>query len=461
MGINAQDPMKSSKFSISDWSRPASILLNFKFNRSQLGTSALGVLLIKLFSMVILFANTVLLAKILGRENFGAYSFVLSLINVASIPVIFGLPNLIKREVAKTTATSDWSLQRGLLLRADQLAFLFSIVILAGIILSSGWLVALLGENRWKALLSGMLVIPLGAFLAIRGASLMGLKRVALGHLPEFVIRPGVFCVLLLVTSGVSTQVEFSAGKAMGLFVISSAIALVISWTAFYKYRSKELRIAPHQYRTSDWLGSLVPLGLFSGLSMINGQTDLLILGAFRSDAEVGDYRISVQLATLIVFGLSIVNATIAPHIAHFYAIQDLASIEKLMKTCSRLLFGLTCLTIFLLYIGGPYLIHFFFGADYAESFFPFLILSVGQTINALVGSVALLLNMTGHEKLALKGMVIAATLNVTLNLLLIPFLGMYGAAIATTITLVAWNLLLYLQVRRVLNINPSWLINI
>ena len=74
-------------------------------------------------------------------------------------------------------------------------------------------------------------------------------------------------------------------------------------------------------------------------------------------------------------------------------------------------------------------------------------ILAVGQLYNSLSGSVLNFLNMTGFEKLVSKIIFSAALLNIILNYFLIPqfdqkegWIGIEGAAIASTICLIYWN---------------------
>ena len=69
--------------------------------------------------------------------------------------------------------------------------------------------------------------------------------------------------------------------------------------------------------------------------------------------------------------------------------------------------------------------------------------LALGQLVNAGMGSVGALLNMTDHERDTLRGVAIAAVANVVLGLVLIPLYGLEGAAIATAVPLIIWNLLL------------------
>ena len=96
------------------------------------------------------------------------------------------------------------------------------------------------------------------------------------------------------------------------------------------------------------------------------------------------------------------------------------------------------------------------FGEEYADGRIALAILCVGQLTNALVGSVGFLLNMTGNERDVAKGFAIAAIINIALNLVLIPLFGIEGAAFATAVSMMVWNVLLYRQARAKLGIDSS-----
>jgi O-antigen/teichoic acid export membrane protein len=75
-------------------------------------------------------------------------------------------------------------------------------------------------------------------------------------------------------------------------------------------------------------------------------------------------------------------------------------------------------------------------------------ILCVGSVVSTATGSVRMLANMTGHENDALKAFMWSAVLNVILNALLIPYFGIEGAAFATAVSVIVWNLVLVGRIR-------------
>ena len=65
----------------------------------------------------------------------------------------------------------------------------------------------------------------------------------------------------------------------------------------------------------------------------------------------------------------------------------------------------------------------------------------VGQIINAFSGSVGVIMQMTGRERLFQNILIVALIINIGMNFLLIPTYGIIGAAIASSASIVFWNL--------------------
>ena len=61
---------------------------------------------------------------------------------------------------------------------------------------------------------------------------------------------------------------------------------------------------------------------------------------------------------------------------------------------------------------------------------------------------------MTGHEKVLRNNVAVHTLMNLILNLLLIPPLGIIGAAIASTVSLASRNLVAMFEVRKHLSIS-------
>jgi len=98
---------------------------------------------------------------------------------------------------------------------------------------------------------------------------------------------------------------------------------------------------------------------------------------------------------------------------------------------------------VLLFTIRGAWFLGLAFGEAFTTSATALAIITVGQVINAVTGPVGYLLIMSGHENKATFSVGIGAGLNLLLNVILILFWGIEGAAVATAVTLGVVNLLM------------------
>jgi len=125
------------------------------------------------------------------------------------------------------------------------------------------------------------------------------------------------------------------------------------------------------------------------------------------------------------------------------------SKLQNIVTNAARISFiGALAITA-IFFIFGDRILAIAFGEEFAPGYWTLIILCLGQLISAFAGSVGFILNMTWHEKDAAFGVFIAGTVNVILNFLTIPHLGMIGAAIATASSMVIWNVILIYFVRK------------
>jgi O-antigen/teichoic acid export membrane protein len=366
-----------------------------------------------------------------------------------------GIPNLAVREIAATNARNDWAHMRGFIARAHQ-----AIGVLTLVPMAVAAAILFVWAEKWEpvklqSMAVALILLPLVSLGALRGAMLRGLRKVVLGQLPEHIFRPVTFLVLILLMMLVAGNFMSPVG-VIALRVAATALAFLGGLYLFLRHRPPELADTEPRFTTSIWLKSSIPFGLTAGLQLINGRTDILLLGIFRPDAEVGIYNVAVQIAALVIFGLRVVNAIQAPHIAHLYAEGDMQRLQKMITKSSRAVLTTTVPIVLVIMVFGDEIIRIAFGGEYRGAYIPLVILSVGQLINASMGSVANLLNMTGHERDTTRSIFIGAVVNLTLGISLTPNWGMTGAAIATAATLVTWNVVMWRKVYLRLGIETS-----
>jgi len=409
-------------------------------------------LILKIINIFLSLVSGILIARILGSGGYGHIAYAMALIQILSIPTVMGLPNLIVRETAAYHSRKDYARMRGLLIRANQVVFMLSIFLVfiagaAATIYSDHF-----SSTGYHTFLIALLLLPLLGLKALRSATLRGLRYITLGLAPEMFIQPALY-IILIAGSFFAFRLEMTPQFVMILNVIATGIAFIIG--AFFLIISlpKKIKTSDAVYDTSSWFKSALPFMFLGAMRLVSQRTDIIMLGFFRPIEEVGVYRAVVHGATLIVFVLTAVNMALAPVVAGLYSEGKSIQLQRLVTISARVILILTIPIAILLFIWGPWMLSFLFGDEFRTGGNALRILCMGQIVNAGVGSVGILLNMTGHERFAVAGITVAAVLNIVLNAIFIPKFGINGAAIATAISLIVWNLLLCWWVYKYLGI--------
>jgi len=193
-----------------------------------------------------------------------------------------------------------------------------------------------------------------------------------------------------------------------------------------------------------------MPMLMSDTMVFVIGQTDVLMLGMFRTEAEVGYYAIAVKLATLTTFVLQAINSMAAPKFSELYHTGKMEELFYVAKKSTKLIFATTIPILFCLIVFGRPILDIVFGHDFIVAYPALLFLAAGQFINSISGSSGTFLNMIGKQKVFRNIMAIAAMLNIGLNLLLIPHFGIKGAALTSMISLCFWNIstLIYMKIK-------------
>lgn len=190
-------------------------------------------------------------------------------------------------------------------------------------------------------------------------------------------------------------------------------------------------------------------------------NTDILMLASFTDDATVGVYSVYVKLGALMSIAITAVNSMYAPKAAKLYGAGKIQELKILTKRATLLSFSVSC-AIFLVITLVHQPVLSFYGPIFLLHTTTFYILLFSLLCNAFYGSIGMLLNMTGKQNRFFLIMLSAAILNIVLNYILIPQLGPVGAALATLATVLYWNTLAAITVKKAYNFTtfPSAFIN-
>lgn len=428
--------------------RVARLLPEGSFEK-RVASGALGSIALKVANAGLAFATGVVLARWLGAEAYGAYAFAFAWSVLLGVPAILGLDRLVVRSFAQDRAAGRWGHMRGLY-RLANLGVVSIALLLTGIAAAAGQ--ATLDGDVRTTFLVAMLLVPLLALTRVRKAAMQGLERVVAGQLPEMLLLHLIF--LALVTGAWATGGEGSV-LAMWLQVAATGAAFLVGAVLLWRARPAEMAEAQPAYDTRAWLRAALPLMLLSGIHVVNGRLDIVMLGWLDGVEAAGIYDVATKGSDLVTFMLIAINQALAPAMAVLVATGKTERLQRLLTKASRfVLLAALPLAASLLLLGNLFLD--LFGSGFEDGRGALTVLTLSQLFNATAGPVGLLLIMANREKSAAWGYAAAAGLNAALNLILIPRMGVTGAALATAASTVVWNLLFIAFVIRWIGVRPT-----
>lgn len=182
------------------------------------------------------------------------------------------------------------------------------------------------------------------------------------------------------------------------------------------------------------------PILVTSLIFILLSWVDRFFVGFFQDEQTVAIYDVAAKLAILVSFNLDAVNSILAPKVVELYEAQQKDRLQQLVRFSANIS-GLISLSTLAFVLIGHDLLLGIFGPEYQEGWILLFVLAFGQLANCFSGSVGILLQMTGYQKRYQRIMIAGLVVNIVLNLLLAPFYGAMGVALATFASILTWNL--------------------
>ncbi len=422
--------------------------------KAILARGGLSSFIVKSLGVLLTFILNIVLARTLGAKEYGIYVLSFSWIALLGILATVGLDIAIIRFVPTYNKQKKWALLKGIILKSRQISILSSTIIAILSILIALALRNHINRDLEYTFLTGCVLLPLYVIVRINQAIFRGFKKIILALTPESVGHPLLLiCIAILFYSYYP-----SALKASYMMIVTVIIYLIISVITFIILN----RILPYNieeitpsFKTSDWIKVAIPLFLISGLYIILSRTDIVMVGAIKNAKASGCYSVASNVSAFVAFGLLSINSILAPMISEYHGMGDKKSLQGLITTASLIITAFSIPVAIFLVVCGKWILQLF-GTAFLTAYPALVILIIGQTISSLIGSVGYIMIMTGHQNAAAKIVLVGAIGNILLNCILIPIWGMNGAAVATTISTIWWNVAMYIFVKKRLHIEPT-----
>ena len=372
--------------------------------------------------------------RVLGAESIGKVSYAQSIISYFSLIAMLGVSSYAIREGAKRrTEKEEFSrfvnevFTLNVIFTAVAYILLFVCLTLVKdlqqysgllLLLSSSLILTTLGVDWMNTVFEDYLFITIRSIIT---------------HLASLVIL-FVF---------VRTSEDYYAYAMMA--VATNGIICISNWFYCKKYAKLRLTLHPNVRK------HLIPLLILFANNVsvsIYTNSDTTMLGWFKGDYYVGLYTVSVKIYTIIKNLLVAVYAVSIPRLAYYIGSQKKKEFKHLYSNMWSYLSLLLVPAAVGLVCVSPEIIYFMGGEEFTDSVVSLQLLAVALIFAIFGGLVTACLNITiGREKDNLIATVIAAVLNIGLNLIFIPLFNHNGAAFTTLLSEAFVLLFCYIRV--------------
>lgn len=220
-------------------------------------------------------------------------------------------------------------------------------------------------------------------------------------------------------------------------FTIISVFCTVIICIINCFYTSKYIKFSiTSKVNISQHLPPLLVIFLSSLVSSIYLNSDLTMLGIIKDDTDVGIYKVSTQIYGMVKTMLNAVVVVMIPRMAYYFKSNNIQEFRNLLARAFSSILIIVIPAMCGLIMVAKDIVYILAGDEYSRSIIPLQILSVALVF-ATIGNICVsgVLITIKKEKSALGIAVISASCNVVFNIFMIPLISSIGAAITTLLS--------------------------
>jgi O-antigen/teichoic acid export membrane protein len=420
-------------------------------DRGRLQRDALAAFVIRVLGAGLLYLSQVVLARWMGGFEYGIYVFVWTWVLVLGGLSNLGISTLMIRLLPEYREKGDLDLARGLLRYGRMMTFAAStLMALAGLLalrLVGGQLSSYYVLPAYLALVC----VPMVTLTDVQDGIGRGRGWMGIALLPPYVLRPLLVLLAMTVAHGLGwpTSAETAVGAAIAATWATAAVQTVL----LQRHLAADIPKGPAARPPDLWLATSLPLLAIAGSELVLQNTDVLIVSHLLTPQDAAIYFAAAKTMSLVLFVHYAVGSAMANRFAALNARGDRSALTDFVRDAVRWTFWPSLAGAAAILAAGWPLLRLF-GPQFTAGYPVMFILVFGFLGRAAMGPSEFVLNMLGEQKACASVIAAMAALNIALSVLLVPRLGIHGAAAATATALVLGALLNTLVARRRLGLD-------
>jgi len=380
------------------------------------------------FKKLVNLGFVVFVARKLGADGLGRYSFLLVLTSILGLVADCGFSTLMLREVATRRDEAPRLLGASIIMKSFLSGITFGLLwIVIGWLHSSGGAGATSRIGYTEAYLFAAYSVLL-SFMEMFNAFFVVDQRLDLDAITNVIQRGGaVLLGIVLVLAGMNVE-----GIGLAFMVATGAAAIVALWIVSRRFGNPIFRVKLALCKSL--LKEAVPLALTLFFSAVYFKIDQVMLGWMRSETELGWYSAAYRVFEVAALIPSILMLIVLPVFSRL-AKESRKTLVRVGQQVLALLLTLGIAVSVVIALAAPRIIALFgrdFGAESSEALSILIWTAVPIFCNFVLSTMLIAI---GKQTRLAHCFMLGAALNIALNWIAIPRWGYLGAAWSTVIT--------------------------
>lgn len=418
-----------------------------QFMRRDVTRGVAGTILLKVGSGALAFALFSLAARTMSPDGFGIFATWLSVAQMASVVGLVGQESLLVRFLNEYRVADQPGLTKGVLLSSLNISAVAMLIAIGAIAI-----VASMRGDGWLLIVAVSLYTAVNAGLMLGSQIARSLVSILMGEgHREFFWRASVVLLLIAVLTG---HRQLDPAELIAVMTIAMSIGLGAQTIAITR-ALPDFRGTAARSETSRWRSSALHFWVASILEAANQYFDVILVYWMLDPATAGIYFAASRLANIFAMLSAALYSFGARRLPSLYFSKNHEEFERTLRLMAEVTAFCVIGGLLLIWIGSPYLLNLF-GPHFAAQHWVLIVLGIGTAFQAAGGPAAAILQLTGHEREYVPVVAANVALRLVGFLVLIPWLGVLGAAISATVSLALATIALNILCRRRAGVDPS-----
>ena len=395
----------------------------------------------RIFGLGISFLIVLLINRFFGVAVFGEYSLIVTISQICSLFVSFGIPNTLIKIIGNRNY--DYPAAKKLLIKSFKITLLFALIPMLIFYFGRHFLSNSIFKNAGldSYFLVFAVAIPIFVAHEIFVYFFIATKNFLKFNLFMFVV-PNVLLIGFLVLFHFLGKGQYFTFLAFSLAIFFTVIIEIFT---VFEWKSKD---SVEVQSTKMLLKTASPFFLSGFLMYLLNGTSIIILGLMVDEKQLGIYNIAFKVANLGLLIIVSISTITTPKIAQLFGENNFIELKKTIQNATKLISILTIPLVLTVLIFNQAILSFF-SSEAVIGGNVLIVLILGVLINAMSGNGDQILNMTNNQDILRNITLVCFISNVLISVIFISFYGILGAAFASLFTNILLNFLCIYYIKK------------